>query len=66
MSKTLNIEIRNVYGKETVYPACDVARTFAGIAGTKTLSHGVLIAAEKLGFEIVDATPRYSFTSNKA
>jgi hypothetical protein len=35
------------------YPINSVAVTFAGIAGTKTLSETVLKAAEGLGYNII-------------
>jgi hypothetical protein len=47
------IKIKEVYGKKMYYPINRVAVTFAGIAGTKTLSETVLRAAESLGYNIV-------------
>lgn len=49
----IDIEIRNVYGNETIYPANDTAKLFASIAGTKTLKRETLKLAEKLGFTVV-------------
>jgi hypothetical protein len=49
----IQIEIRSVYGNETIYPACDKARAFASIAGTKTLTRRALQDIQALGFEIV-------------
>jgi hypothetical protein len=49
METTIRIEIRNVYGNETIYPANDVAATFARIAGTKTLKTETLKLARSLG-----------------
>tara|TARA_R110000787_G_scaffold198297_2_gene309447 strand:+ start:461 stop:643 length:183 start_codon:yes stop_codon:yes gene_type:complete len=47
------IKIKEVYGKKMYYPINKVAVTFAGIAGTKTVSESVLQAAEGLGYNIV-------------
>jgi len=47
------IKIKEVYGKKMYYPINKVAVTFAGIAGTKTLSASVLQAAEGLGYNII-------------
>tara|TARA_B110000967_G_C18593685_1_gene415753 strand:+ start:49 stop:231 length:183 start_codon:yes stop_codon:yes gene_type:complete len=47
------IKIKEVYGKKLYYPINKVAVTFAGIAGTKTLSDSVLKAAEGLGYNII-------------
>lgn len=47
------IEVRSVYGVAKLYPANDAARTFAEIAGTKTLSPSVVRQIQSLGYEIV-------------
>jgi len=49
---TVFITIKNVYGKEMVYPACPVTEIIASIAKTKTLSDNDLSAIRKLGYEI--------------
>lgn len=53
----VQIQIRNVYGKPTYYPANEAAQLFADIAETKTLSKGDLTKIKQLGFSIeyVDA-----------
>lgn len=48
----VRIEVRNVYGNKVVYPVCDKAKTFAAIAGSKTLTHAILCLIERLGYEI--------------
>lgn len=48
---TIKIEIRSVYGKDTVYPACPDARRFADIAGTKTLCDRTLRLIRDLGYD---------------
>ena len=53
MQSQLIVQHRRVYGNPAIYPVNETARLFASIAGTKTLSHPVLEAAEKLGFEII-------------
>lgn len=49
---TLLIEVRNVYGNETLYPANPAAATFAKIAGTKTLKSETLKLAKSLGYTV--------------
>lgn len=56
--KTIKVSIRNVYGNETIYPACPNAVTFAAIAGTKTLTSDTLGLIERLGYSIEVETPR--------
>jgi hypothetical protein len=59
MSKSIKIQVRNVYGVETVYPACPTSLAFANIAGTKTLTHRILCLIEGMGYTIVVETPAY-------
>ena len=44
---------RNVYGNEVIYPACDKAKTFANIAGTKTLTSVIIAEIKNLGYDIL-------------
>ena len=48
MSKIILVDIRNVYGQETIYPANQNADIFASIAGTQTLTKRTLQYAELL------------------
>lgn len=52
----VEISVKNIYGKLTVYPVNAAAKKFAEIAGTTTLTHDVLCKIEALGFEIKDVT----------
>jgi hypothetical protein len=54
---TIKVQIRSVYGRDTVYPACPDAARFAAIAGTKTLCDGNLRMIRELGYEIVVVHP---------
>lgn len=51
----LQIYIKEVYGKRTIYPVNEQAKLLAQITGTKTLSIGTINLAQKLGltFEIL-------------
>ncbi len=48
----ITVTIREVYGKRTVYPACDKARLFADLLNTKTLTGRALHYIRDLGFEV--------------
>ncbi len=50
---TIRIELRDVYGKQTAYPVCDTAQTFADIAGTKVLTDQTLMRIATLGYTII-------------
>lgn len=58
MEKTVKIRVKTVYGNTLYYPANKPASLFAAIAGTSTLTYGVLKTIKDLGFavEIVQDT----------
>lgn len=49
-SLVVKVEVRNVYGNATIYPANAAAERFAAIAGKKTLSNADLMNIQALGF----------------
>jgi endonuclease IV len=51
--KTYTVEIRDVYGKQTIYPVCDTAHTFAALTGCKTLTDLALMRINSLGYRMV-------------
>lgn len=53
LSKTITVEIRDIYGKQTIYPVCDKARTFAELTGTKTLTDRHIEIIKRLGYTII-------------
>jgi hypothetical protein len=57
MSKTITVQIRSVYGRETVYPACPDAVRFAELAGAMTLTPKSLRLIEALGYTIEVEAP---------
>jgi hypothetical protein len=52
MKLTIVVTTRTVYGNPVIYPACDQSRTFAQLAGTKTLTLQALQKIKALGYEI--------------
>jgi hypothetical protein len=50
---TLTVRLQDVYGKQTVYPVCHVAKTFAALTGCKTLTSAALTHIQSLGYTIV-------------
>ena len=48
----ISVEIKNVYGAEKIYPACNTSKLFADIANTKTLTRSVLQSIKALGYSI--------------
>jgi hypothetical protein len=55
--KTLKVEIKNVYGKDLIYPACEDSEIFTQLIGQATLGsvdghHQEIELIKKLGYEI--------------
>lgn len=48
----LQVQIRHVYGKETIYPACETAAKFVRLQGRKTFIHSDLETLKLLGVTI--------------
>lgn len=48
----IKVTVESVYGRKTIYPACEKALTFAAIAGTKSLTLEVIAQIKKLGYSI--------------
>ena len=46
------VKVKNVYGQEKVYPICEKAKTFARIAGTKTLTTETIGLIKSLGYTL--------------
>jgi hypothetical protein len=53
----ITVEIKSVYGNEMIYPACDKARQFAALIGTKTLTRDAIAKIKALGYEIQVKAP---------
>lgn len=57
LQREMVVEVKNVYGKETIYPRCEIAQVIAQIAGTKTLTRETIKLAKLLGFTVKVLTP---------
>lgn len=51
------VTLKSVYGRDTVYPACPKAQTFAALAGTKTLQPHTLRLIKDLGYTVTVSQP---------
>jgi hypothetical protein len=47
----LEVEIKNVYGKELVYPICETANKFARLIGKKTFTSEDIANIKTLGYQ---------------
>jgi hypothetical protein len=52
----ITIKVESVYGNRLYYPRCDEAKTFAEIAGAKTLTPRIIKLIRSLGI-IVNVHP---------
>ena len=57
----ITIEVKTVYGNQTIYPFCDNAKLFARLANTKTLTKDSLDTIKKLGYAIEIKQPELNF-----
>lgn len=55
----ITITIKNVYGNETIYPACEHSRLLARLAGKKTLSRQDIDLIKQLGYLVGVAAPSF-------
>ncbi len=49
---TMQVELKTVYGNESIYPVSECAKKFAQIAGTRTLTRRTIQLAKELGYEV--------------
>ena len=49
---TIFVDVRDVYGRETIYPACETSKLLAQLAGTRTLTLAALATIRALGYGV--------------
>ena len=55
MDKNLQVVVKNVYGNDLIYPACNTTKMITELTGTKTLVPYQINILKKIGynFEII-------------
>lgn len=48
----ITVEIKSVYGTQTIYPVCNKAKLFASMVGQKTLTMANIGWIKQLGYEV--------------
>ena len=48
----ITVEIKTVYGVQTIYPIDATAKLFADISGNKTLTRAVIEKVKALGYQV--------------
>lgn len=54
--KTIQVEIKTVFGREVIYPACPQAEGFCQLIGQKSLTRDQIEQIKALGYEVQVAT----------
>ena len=49
---SIRVKVRNVYGRDLVYPACEVAKTFAKLVRQETFVPRDIQLIKDLGYKI--------------
>jgi hypothetical protein len=49
------VTVKNVYGNDLIYPACEKSRLLAELAGRKTLTKSDLRTIRALGYEVAES-----------
>lgn len=52
LEKVAVVRVTKNYGNEAIYPGNEASKTFARIAGTKTLTRDTITLIKKLGYRI--------------
>jgi len=63
MANKITISIRQVYGNETIYPACPHSAFLCALAKTKTITPEMLRLIRAQGYQIEVETPRIRFAA---
>lgn len=50
---TINVVIKNQYGNDAVYPACETSKFFCDLAGKKTLSLHMITTIKEQGYRVM-------------
>ena len=49
---TIQVQIKTIYGNQTIYPICEKAKVFASMVGQKTLTMRDVEHIKKLGYTV--------------
>ncbi len=65
MHNRIVVEVRDQYGRATIYPVCETAKKFAQIADTRTITQRALRVIQSLGYSVT-VRPHAGFDSPAA
>jgi hypothetical protein len=61
MPDTIKVSVRNVYGNETIYPACPHSVFLCRLARTKTITADMMRLIRANGYQVQTEAPKLSF-----
>lgn len=50
---TLKVRVKGPFGRELIYPDCDLSRLFCELLGQKTLTREDIDVIKRLGYEFI-------------
>jgi|FreactTroBogLake_1042271.scaffolds.fasta_scaffold04645_3 hypothetical protein len=53
MNKTIKVEVKQVYGNERIYPACDTSNKFIKLTQSKTFNRNDINVIKSLGYDVI-------------
>jgi len=54
----LLIEIKNIYGREMVYPICEKSQLLTRLSGNRTLTEEAIAVIKRLGYTFTTTTTK--------
>lgn len=52
----LEVEVKNVYGRDVVYPVCEKSRLLTRLSGNRTLTSEAIAVIKQLGYTFTTTT----------
>ena len=52
----LSVEVKNIYGREMIYPVCEKSKLFALLIGNRTLTPEAVAVIKQLGYTFTTTT----------
>lgn len=49
---TIKVQIKSVFGRDVIYPACEKSEGFCKLIGQKSLTEGQIQQIKALGYEV--------------
>lgn len=56
----IEVEVKNIYGREVVYPLCQTGQLLAKLSGNKTFTPDTISIIKMLGYSITVKQPTIS------